>query len=133
MLKDFTTLVLAKLRADLDIAKRFDKRVDKRTKDIQLFERGFWQLDCTGWDNQLRFEAWAYITNYVASGMGDWGFWAVRDEEFPRIRVYCWGQTVPHAYLLLYLASQREILFTGASWYDGGGQEAIVMKTSLGD
>ncbi|KAI1501865.1 hypothetical protein F5X99DRAFT_428119 [Biscogniauxia marginata] len=115
---------LAKLAEDLSIPKRF--RTETISREIRPFERGFWLLDCSGWDDRLRREGWAFLTNYVGNGAAGWGVRSLRDGGFQWIRVYCWGHIVPHIYLLLYLVSQRDILFTGSSWFDGAGEQVVI-------
>jgi hypothetical protein len=43
-------------------------------------------------------------------------------------RVYCWGSTVGHIFLLLLLASQRRVRGLGAQWIDGSGEVVIKMS-----
>ncbi|KAI1383192.1 uncharacterized protein F4822DRAFT_419587 [Hypoxylon trugodes] len=124
---DLITSRLGELARDLDIPKRYKPRTEKR--EVRPFERGFWLIDCSSWDAQLKPHVWAYLANYVGSGFAGWGVWCKRDPDFQWIRVYCWGCIVAHIYLLLYLASQRKVLFTGASWNDGEGIPIIIMET----
>lgn len=42
-------------------------------------------------------------------------------------RVYSWGATVPHIYLLLYVASKSRIKKCAVSWVDAGGEVVIRM------
>lgn len=123
--EDLITLGLEKLASDLQIPKRF--RPDKKTRDLQPFERGYWALDCSGWSQELKGETWVFLANYIGTGVAGWGVSCKRDEAFSWLRVYCWGAVVAHIYLLLYLASQRKILFTGAVWIDGEGVAVFVM------
>ncbi|KAI1501751.1 hypothetical protein F5X99DRAFT_381553 [Biscogniauxia marginata] len=125
--RDLITPNLEKLARDLDVRKRF--RPKDRTRELRPLERGYWLLDCSTWTAQLKWDAWAYLANYVGTGLAGWGVSCRRDPEYGWLRVYCWGVVVPHLYLLLYLASQREILFTGSSWVDGGGDIVIAMST----
>ncbi|CAJ2504068.1 Uu.00g114620.m01.CDS01 [Anthostomella pinea] len=69
--EQFITPTLVKLAATLEIPKRFESRIEKQARVINAFERRFWQIDCTGlgWDEQLRYEAWAFLTDYIASGV----------------------------------------------------------------
>ncbi|KAI0008044.1 hypothetical protein F4779DRAFT_468930 [Xylariaceae sp. FL0662B] len=121
----FITPGLEKLARDLNIPKRFRPKEQKR--DLRPFERGYWALDCSTWDPQLKRDAWAYLANYIGTGVAGWGIWCQRDPEFRWLRAYCWSSVIAHIYLLLYLASQRKILFTETSWVDGEGVAVIVM------
>ncbi|KAI1082852.1 hypothetical protein F5B20DRAFT_486910 [Whalleya microplaca] len=121
----FITPGLEKLAADLSIPKRYRPKVQKR--DLRPLERGYWILDCSAWDPQLKRDAWAYLANYIGTGVAGWGVWCIRDSEFRWLRTYCWGLIAPHIYLLLYLASQRKILFKDSSWVDGEGVTVVVI------
>ncbi|KAI0383841.1 hypothetical protein F5Y04DRAFT_22472 [Hypomontagnella monticulosa] len=124
---DLVTLGLERIAQDLDIPRRYKPREQQR--ELRDFERGYWHVDCSNWDAQLKRNAWAYLANYIGTGVAGWGVWCTRDSEFTYIRVFCWGKVVPHIYLLLYLATQRKILYTGASWHDGESLPIIVMET----
>lgn len=43
------------------------------------------------------------------------------------VRVYCWGEVVPHLYLVLFMATDRRIKGQGAAWIDASGKEVIKM------
>ncbi|KAI1143420.1 hypothetical protein F5Y05DRAFT_152622 [Hypoxylon sp. FL0543] len=118
---------LERLAEDLNIPKRY--RPKEQTRDLRPTERGYWLVDCSTWSSQLKRDAWAYLANYVGTGVAGWGVWCTRDSDFRWIRVYCWGSVTAHIYLLLYLASQRRILYTGTSWVDGEGLTVILMET----
>lgn len=122
---DFVTETLAKLARDLDINKRYQPQKEHRS--IRPFERGYWLVDCTTWAEQLKNTAWGFLTNYVGNGVAGWGIRCCRDKEFRWIRLYCWGAVVGHMHLVLYLASQRKILYTGSTWMGGDGEVVIVM------
>lgn len=116
---------LDKLASDLQITKKF--KPEKQTRDARPLERGYWSIICADWGDDIKRVAWKFLANYVGIGVAGWGIWCTRDEQFEWLRVYCWGHTIPYIYYLLYLASCREILFTGASWIDGNGETIVVM------
>ncbi|KAG5981576.1 hypothetical protein E4U55_002778 [Claviceps digitariae] len=89
------------------------------------FERGHWLIDCRAWSPTTRLDTWLFLTNYLRSGLAGWGVWCCRDEAHQRISLYCWGHVAKHMYLLLYLASGREVKYTGAQWRDGAGEVVI--------
>ncbi|KAI1404702.1 hypothetical protein F4819DRAFT_96879 [Hypoxylon fuscum] len=124
--RSFITPGLQILARDLDLPKRY--RPKKETRALHPIERGYWLLDCTTWDLQLQRDAWAYLANYVGTGTAGWGIWCMRDLGYRWLRVYCWGSVAAHIYLLLYLASQRRILYTGCSWIDSDGTPTIIME-----
>ncbi|KAL1882726.1 hypothetical protein VTK73DRAFT_1246 [Phialemonium thermophilum] len=119
------TETLAKLARDLNIDQRYQPK--EQFRDIRPFERGYWLVDCTAWTEQLREEAWNFLANYVGNGVAGWGIWCCRDLELTWMRLYCWGSLVGHMHLVLYLASQRRILYTGSTWVGGDGNVVVVM------
>jgi len=122
---DLVTTGLKKLASDLQVPKRF--RPERQSRGLRPFERGYWSLDCSDWTPQLRSEAWVFLANYVGGGVAGWGVWCRRDPGFNILKVYCWGHVVAHIFLLIYLASRRKILFTGATWTDANGEVVIMM------
>ncbi|RYP65294.1 hypothetical protein DL771_008363 [Monosporascus sp. 5C6A] len=126
-LGDLITPNLERLAKSLEAEKPFRPR--EQPKELRPTERGYWLLDCSTWSAKLKRDAWAFLANYVGTGTAGWGVSCRRDADFRWLRTYCWGVIVPHIYLLLYLATQREILFTGTSWVDGEGKTAIIMGT----
>ncbi|KAL2122495.1 hypothetical protein VTJ04DRAFT_2950 [Mycothermus thermophilus] len=123
--EDLITDLLARLAQELDLPKRF--RPASQARDLRPFERGYWRLDCRAWDAELKRSCWGFLANYLAKGAAGWGTSCRRDEEFKELRVYCWGCTVGHVYLVLYLASRRMVLYTGAEWVGGDGEVVVVM------
>ncbi|KAK7430772.1 hypothetical protein QQZ08_002561 [Neonectria magnoliae] len=114
---DLVSEKMAKLASDLSSRYR-----PAWKREIDPFERGYWLLDCTGWSPDVRFSAWGFLTNYLRSGLAGWGTWCRRDNSHDWIRLYCWGHVAKHTYLLLYLASGRQLKNTGARWYGAGGE-----------
>jgi hypothetical protein len=43
------------------------------------------------------------------------------------MRFYCWGHVAKHIYLLMYLASGRQIKAKGARWFDAEGEAILDM------
>jgi hypothetical protein len=125
--KHLMTERLSQLATEMSIEKRFKPK--EQTREILAFERGYWLLDCSTWEDTLTKETWGFLKNYVSSGNAGWGTWCRRDENWRWIRVYCWGFVVGHIYLLLYMASMRKVLYTGGSWFDGEGKEVLILGT----
>lgn len=48
--------------------------------------------------------------------------------ENPLLKLYCWGEIVPHIWLLLFTASHRRIKGCGARWIDARGEVIIEMR-----
>ncbi|KAF4333175.1 hypothetical protein FBEOM_13022 [Fusarium beomiforme] len=117
---DLISEKLAKLSHDLS------SRYRPTTKrDLDPFERGYWLLDCSNWSPTVRFDTWVFLGNYLKSGLAGWGTWCRRDNSHDWIRLYCWGHVAKHTYLLLYLASGRQVKTSGAKWYGADGEVAL--------
>lgn len=43
------------------------------------------------------------------------------------LQIYCWGEVVPHIYIVLFLATSRMVKGAGASWIDGAGEVVVRM------
>lgn len=122
---DVVTRKLEKLAQDVDIKKRF--RPKELRRELRPFERGYWSVDCSAWPDEVKRGAWGFLTNYVSNGDAGWGVWCRREDDYSRIRLYCWGCAAGHMYLLLYLASRRELNYTRTTWVGGDGQVVVVM------
>ncbi|KAK3354153.1 hypothetical protein B0H65DRAFT_504289 [Neurospora tetraspora] len=120
------TPVLAKLATDLNLPKRYQPSL--QTRALRPYERGYWLVDCTSWDRELKESCWLFLADYLGSGAAGWGVWCTRDEGFTRLRMYCWGAVVGHLYLVLYIISKRKVLYTGTEWVDGDGEVVIRME-----
>ncbi|KAI9819585.1 MAG: hypothetical protein M1827_007035 [Pycnora praestabilis] len=151
--KTHITPTLETLASTLDISKRFHPQ--HTTRPLRLLERGHWFLDVSAWDFGVRSRFWAFLEDIIGDGRAGWGVWCVRDvgrehgeghkddvygradqagegskgdeKERRFVRVYCWGEVVGHIYLLLFLASNRQIKGKGAVWIDGGGEVVVRM------
>lgn len=117
---DLVSKKLAKLATDLSSRYR---PIIKR--GVEAFDRGYWHLDCTTWSSETRLDTWKFLVNYVGSGLAGWGVWCRRDASHDSIRLYCWGHIVKHTYLLLYLASGRQLKTTGAKWIGADGEVSL--------
>lgn len=116
---------LGRLAKSLETEKPFLPK--EQTRELRPTERGYWLLDCATWSAELKRDCWAFLANYIGTGAAGWGVSCRRDADFRWVRTYCWGTVVPHIYQLLYLATQREVLFTGAAWVGGDGETVVVM------
>lgn len=50
------------------------------------------------------------------------------DDRCKVCKVYCWGEIVPEIWLLLFMASHRQIKGCGAAWIDADGEIIVQMK-----
>ncbi|KJZ76625.1 hypothetical protein HIM_03961 [Hirsutella minnesotensis 3608] len=118
---------LAKLARDLSSRYNPDAR-----RALDPLERGYWLLDCSRWPPQTRRDTWVFLTNYLRSGLAGWGVWCRRGAApgYAWIRLYGWACVAKHTYLLLYLASGREVRAGVARWYDAEGQVAVEVAAS---
>ncbi|OAA49170.1 hypothetical protein BBO_02215 [Beauveria brongniartii RCEF 3172] len=133
---DLSSLVSAKLaKLARDLSSRYRPLLRRRrssssstTADgasLDPLERGHWRVDCRRWTPALRADAWAFLTSYIRSGLAGWGVWCRRDPDGCMLKLYGWAHVAKHTYLLLYLASGRQIKTTGAQWFDAEGKVAL--------
>ncbi|CAK7239752.1 MAG: hypothetical protein STHCBS139747_001187 [Sporothrix thermara] len=120
---------MAKLARDLDITRRYRPAAPPSGEQgVRSFERGCWRLRTSGWPAALRQQAWDFLASYVGAGDAGWSVWCSRDPApHTWLRLHCFAATAGHTYLVLYLASQRQILTTGAEWLDGAGSPMITV------
>ena len=104
---------------------------ERQARELRPMERGYWLVTSQAWDARVKRSFWCYVAAFVNKGHGGWGMWSVRDEDFKSIRVYCWGITVRHVYLLLHISSGNKIKGTGARWIDGRGEDIITMPSAI--
>lgn len=123
--QDLVTQGLQKLGRDVGLPSRFEP--DEWTRELRPYERGHWLVDCSSWAPRLKRNAWALLANYIGTGIAGWGVWCKRDPTFGELRVYCWGSVVAHIYYVLWMASQREVVFRGGAWIDAAGTKVVVM------
>ncbi|KAI1423978.1 hypothetical protein F5Y12DRAFT_755000 [Xylaria sp. FL1777] len=124
--QELITEGLKKLGDDIGLPSRF--RPQEQARELRPYERGHWLLDCSSWEPRLKRNAWAFLANYIGTGIAGWGVWCKRDQDFREMRAYCWGSVVAHIYYVLWLSSHREVVFTGSSWVDAEGAKVIVMS-----
>jgi hypothetical protein len=105
----------------------------------------------TDWSFPFFCQFWSFLTEFLREGRAGWGVWCIlsRDEEdstngdagadadadvdagrkpsMLTMKVYSWGEVVPHVYMLLYLATERRIRGMKAQWRDAGEKIVIEM------
>lgn len=102
-------------------------------------------MDTCAWEPTLCMSVWSFLKTFIANGQGGWGLSCVTESEAasnvatedgvaaahaPVWRVYHWGSTAPHVYLLVYVASKSKIrLCPAVEWVDAGGDVVMVMPT----
>lgn len=122
-------LITPQLRDLLEDAqpRRRKSQPKTQTREIRPTERGYWDVDCMSWSPELKRATWAHLANWIGMGLAGWGTRCTRDEEFTRVRLYCWGETAPYLYYLLWLTSYRKILAAECAWVDADGKAVLVM------
>lgn len=100
------------------------------------------------WPIALFDRFWKYLSTLIGKeGRAGWGIWCIceadpgltpnlNDASCPNsadicltVRIYTWGETAAHIYLLLYLASERKIKrLPGMEWRDGKEEPVIRMS-----
>jgi len=144
--KTHVTPALASLLAHPEISTKYDPST--QTRPLLPSERGFWSLDTSPWHAQQQIEFWDFLTKFIGRGSAGFGVWATRcgdevhssgattgsagtdrtvAEGLGEVKVFCWGEVVPHVYLLLYVASKSRVKKIGAEWVDAGGEVAVRM------
>ncbi|CAL3966516.1 unnamed protein product [Diplocarpon coronariae] len=115
---------------------RFEKELTKvslvpayQSRGVRDMERGYWLVNCEGWDENHRHECWERLGNFVGSDHAGWAVWCIRDECFREIRVFCFGFVAGQVYLLLYMASLGKIKKAGLCWKGGDGETIIRMPS----
>ncbi|KAK0737616.1 hypothetical protein B0T21DRAFT_365676 [Apiosordaria backusii] len=122
---DVISEVLSKLAIELDLPTRF--QLAKKTREPRPFERGYWHVDTTSWPSDLKKSAWTFLTDYIEKGIAGWGTSCSRNKEYSWIKFRCWGCVVGHMYLVIYVASRRQVKYTGMKWVGGDGEVVVVM------
>ncbi|KAF6236625.1 hypothetical protein HO173_005406 [Letharia columbiana] len=121
----------------------------KSTRTPRVLERGHWLVPINRWDEKLKRDFWDYLTTFVGRGQAGWGTWCVwetqepirakdgdKENQTPQrrevVKVYCWGEVVGEIWLLLFIASTRNVKRIGAQWVDAGGVAVVFMKDDEG-
>lgn len=123
---DVVTAHLKYMAENFGLKERY--RPKFQTRELRPFERGYWLLDCSSWEQSLKDEAWSFLTDHIEQGLVGWGTTCKRDKAFTWIRLYCWGHVVGHMYLLLWAASRRQAKYVGMSWIAGDGKAVVVIE-----
>ena len=99
----------------------------EQTRDVRPFERGYWLLDTSDWDEAQHCRAWNFLSIKLPRGDAGWGTWCQRNSERTWLRVYCFGAITTHIYFVLYVASHPAIKRQGMSWHGGEGHPVITI------
>ncbi|KAL8926869.1 MAG: hypothetical protein Q9208_002678 [Pyrenodesmia sp. 3 TL-2023] len=122
-------------------------------RPIGVLERGHWRFSIpVAWDAPAREKMWAFLKSCIEGGRVGWATWAVFEEgeapEFSEggrnngdvrgagragrdddgeVKVYCWGEIVAEVYIVLVLATNRQVNKRGAQWIDAAGNVVVQM------
>lgn len=109
----------------------------------------------TPWDMVLFSRFWTFLSDFIKEGRAGWGVWCILEAEgdegsnstspskeaeehshstdsvkaqhLVSLKIFTWGEIARHIYLLLFLASERQIRKMGAQWRDAGDKVVIQM------
>ncbi|KAI9778154.1 MAG: hypothetical protein M1839_008363 [Geoglossum umbratile] len=114
---------------------------------LRPMERGYWRIPTTAWGAGIKDQFWHFLEEYVGDGRAGWGVWVSRTVEAADggaaatavkveagqpggdelVRFYCWGEVVGHVWLVMVIASERQVKGSGCCWVDGRDQVVIQM------
>lgn len=97
-------------------------------RDLEQFERGCWVISIASWPPQLRNGFFQFLAKMIESGRVGWGVWCAREPSSLEVRVFCWGETVRHIYLMLYVASKSKVRKLGLKWVDANDEVVVQMR-----
>jgi hypothetical protein len=107
--------------------------------------------DPISWPIPLFSKFWNFLSDFIAKeARAGWGVWCILEEENSNsptpeeptgeptepnktheqtltLKVYTWGEIACHIYLLLFLASDRQVRKMGAQWRDARDEVVIQM------
>ncbi len=142
----FITPFLIRIAEQLNLSRY---RPASTARPLRPQERGYWHLNLPdkigGWDHNLLEQTWEYLEKTIGAGKAGWGvscykaLWNGRENSFDKDskevdwqgeewRIFCWGEVVPHIYILLFLASSRKVRGMGARWCDAEGKVIVEMS-----
>ncbi|KAB8068394.1 hypothetical protein BDV29DRAFT_184587 [Aspergillus leporis] len=101
----------------------------------------------SNWDISLFSRFWSFLSEFIKEGRAGWGVWCILedapDAQLPcdpqgsklremnirplTLKIYAWGETASHVYVLLFLASERRVRKMSAQWRDGRDDVVIQM------
>lgn len=143
--KTHLTLSLAILATKLPLLRFYTHlQSTQPLRPLRILERGHWTFPTTSFSPTLWDTFWKYLKDFIGAGRASWGVWCVvetcpdldsknqdghnGDDTCKVCKVYCWGEIVPEIWLLLFMASHRQIKGCGAAWIDASGEVIVQMK-----
>jgi hypothetical protein len=124
-----------------------------RARPIRALERGHWHFCIPPeWPHERKSKFWAFLEKFVRDGRAGWSVRVERcitrtafpesDTSTPaqdsdssirgvikeQVSMFCFGEVVGELWLVLWLASDRQIVGLGAEWIDGMGDTVIKMR-----
>lgn len=82
------------------------------------------------WTEDEFVKVWENLARVIELGKLGWGTWLVKDSTddlFWRIRVFTWGETLAHVYLLLFNISNKLTGVISMAWVAASGQVVVQM------
>ncbi|KIW65048.1 hypothetical protein PV04_07335 [Phialophora macrospora] len=82
------------------------------------------------WTGDQFVKAWENVAKTIELGKVGWGTWIVKDSADDsrwRIRVFTWGETLAHIWLMLFWQSNKLTGMTSMDWIAADGQVVVQM------
>lgn len=116
-----------------------------QSRPLDLLERGHWVLRITlhpddddpapgsrTWSMRTLSRVWGFLRSFIVEGRAGWGVWGLLENPSIHhdelcLKVYTWGEVIPHIYLLLFLATERRVRKMAAQWRDAADEVVVQM------
>jgi hypothetical protein len=82
------------------------------------------------WTGDQFVRAWENVAKTIELGKVGWGTWVVKestDDSLWRIRVFTWGETIAHIWLMLFWQSNKLTGMMSMDWIAADGQVVVQM------
>ena len=124
------TPTLARLMKNPEIMTRFCPVRENRP--LHALERGHWSMDPSTWLRSEQYNFWIFLSEIISSGRAGASTWCSRERDsrdnLGKVKIFCWGEIVPHIYLLMYAGSEGLVKGISARWIDASGEIIVQMK-----
>lgn len=107
-------------------------------RSINDLERGYWSVDTSSWSQILQHQFWSELVRY--HGAGRLGYLVTLSRQVPEgldpasgigaVRLWSFGEVVPHMYLVLYALSNGRVRDVGAQWVSAVDESVLVQMRS---
>ncbi|KAL6720786.1 hypothetical protein ACLMJK_002711 [Lecanora helva] len=129
---------LHRLTTHLPLSRGFHPFIQYQSRSLEALERGYWHIPLARWSHEVKNKFWEFLKTYIQGGRPGWGVRAFRErvagegtregeEEEEVVKVYCWGEVVGYVWLMVFIASGKEIRGVGARWVDWREETVLQM------